>query len=193
MSRNLVIGLVGEIGAGKETFLRILRELCQENDYFPSIGQLRFSDSLFETLRTYDVLTSRENLQELSEWLEKKKPGAITNAMRKKLESDMHEIKVVDGVRRASDENMIRELSGVLVYITADIKVRFERRRKANEKAGENKMTLEDFEKQNQAPTEVHIADIGSRADFRIDNNGDLEEYKKQLKNFYEKFIKTPS
>ncbi len=187
---NIIIGLVAKPGAGKGTFPKLLREACAKNMYFPSIGGPRFSDALRETLNYYEILPSRENLQELAKWLDARKPGAVTLGMQKKLETDKNEIKIADGVRWHYDEEMIRRLpNGLMVYIKTDPKIRYERIKARNEKSGDAEKTIEKFIEEDDAQTERFIDDIGSLADFAITNDGSLEDYRKQVEDFYEKFI----
>lgn len=189
---KLIIGLIGKPGAGKGTFKRLLRNVLAQENRFPSIGGPRFSDALRETLEYFEVLPSRDNLQELARWLEARKPGAVTSGMRRKLEEDAHEIKIADGVRWPHDEKMIRGfLDSSLIYIVADPKTRWERIRQRKEKQGDAAKIWEEFLKEDQASTEVFVDDIGSRADFTIDNNGVMEEYQKQVREFYVRFLKS--
>lgn len=191
MRTSVVIGTVAKPGGGKGTFPKLLKKVLAEQNLNLSIGGPRFSDALRETLELYEVLPTRENLQELAQWLDSKKPGAVTNAMRKKLEVDSHDIKIADGVRWLSDEKMIREFeNGLLVYIVTTPVLRWERINQRSENAGDAGKSWEDFCKEDEAKNEIYVEDIGSRSDFTINNNGSLEEYETQVKIFYEKFLK---
>ena len=50
-------------------------------------------------------------------------------------------------------------------------------------------MEWETFLKQEQAPNEVQIRQIGSQADYKIENNSDLDQYREQVKLFFEALI----
>ncbi len=188
---SAIIGLVGKPGSGKGTFPRIFRGACAKDGFHPSIGGPRFSDALRKTLDFFEVLPSRENLQELAKWLDARKPGAVANGMRRMLEEDRNEIKIADGVRWLYDENMIRNFDNdFLVYVKTDQKLRFERVKARKENAGDADKTWEQFLAEDQAQTERCIEDIGSRADFVINNDGALEDYERQVDEFYQKHIK---
>lgn len=190
MKISMLIGLTGKPGCGKGTFVRLLKDCCAKDNFYPSIGGPRFSDALVEGLKPFGIPPSRANLQEFAQWLESKKLGAITNGMRYKLENDLHEIKIADGVRWISDENMIRELGGIMVYVRTDPKIRWERIRQRKEKDGDAEKTWEKFLEEDSAKNEILVDQIGERADFKIYNSGPLEDYEIQVKEFYERFVK---
>jgi dephospho-CoA kinase len=58
--------------------------------------------------------------------------------------------------------------------VTADQKLRWERTIGRDEKADDN-ITFEKFEEMERAETEVHIPEIGAKADFVIKNENSLE------------------
>ena len=186
---KLIIGLTAKPGGGKGTFVKLLKEVCNQVCFFPSIGGPRFSDALFDTANLFGILTSRENLQRLAQYLNELCPGAMATAMKNKLEKDHNEIKIADGCRWDYDEKMIREMAGVIVYVNADQKLRYERIKLRNEKNGDAEKTWEKFLEEDSAKNEIYIEEIGSRADFKIDNNGTLEDYRRQVEEFYQQFV----
>ncbi len=189
--KSVVIALVGEIGAGKETCKDILWDVLHERGFYQSKAVIRFSDILFATLQNWDIVTSRPNLQKLAQVMNKAYgKGTLTRAVLKRIEDDLNEIKVIDGVRWLTDAKMVRSLPrSILVYITADQNTRYERAKTRNAKAGEGQMTLEEFQNLNQAKNEVDIPKIGATADFKIVNNGTLQEYRAQVVTCFENLI----
>lgn len=188
---RIVIGTIGEKGAGKETFYKLLMEVVRDNKILSSLEQFRFSDPLRKTLDDYDIDVTRPNLQDLASLLERFRRGAVTNGLKKLLELKRAKINVLDGVRWPSDEKFIRSESfNIMVYVTANADIRFERLRNRGEKAKEKGMTRKQFNKEEKAATEIYIPKIGKRADFKIINEGTLEEYKKQVQKFFDKLLK---
>ena len=105
----------------------------------------------------------------------------------------MHEIKIADGVRWSTDEAMIQDLGGILIYIKADPDIRWQRIKLRNEKTGDAEKTFEQFSEEDKAPNEIYIEDIAGRIkneDCKIDNNGTLEDYANQVRKLYDKLIK---
>lgn len=185
---KLVIGLVGEKGGGKGKCTELIKTLIQEG----TVKSARFSDVLNDILTTLHISASRENLQKLVLNLKNAfGPDVLTNAVYHRMLNEQADIVILDGVRWSTDEQMLRKLpNNALVYITADANIRYERTKIRGEKAGEDKTTFEQFLKEEQVETELFIPQIGSRADVKINNNGSLEEYEKQVKDFYEQYIK---
>ncbi len=132
---------------------------------------------------------SPENLQNLGAVSREIFGGQkVFHGMDLMLGRDNSDLKFADGMRWPEDETLIRSLPySLVVYINASPSVRYERARTAaNSKVGEQQMTWEEFLETERAPTEVNITEIGSRADFMILNDNGLDEYGRQVKNFYD-------
>lgn len=171
---RITIGLVGEKGAGKETFCKVFREVLRDQKILASVDQFRFSDTLTKTLEEYDIEVTRENQQALATFLRSLLPEAIANGMRKLLSSKRATVNILDGVRWPAEEEFVKGSSySIMLYVTANADVRFGRLSKRKEKADEQGMTREQFDSQEKAATEIRIREIGSRADFKIENNRD--------------------
>lgn len=182
---NVVIGLVGEKASGKGTFSNYL------DDIIAPI-HIAFSDILFETLNRWGISTTRENLQNLSIAMDKAYgKGTLTNAVKKRVDNcPKCAVVILDGIRWESDVEMLRNFpDNTLVYITANQKIRFERARARKAKKGEAQATFEQFVKEEQALTELLIPKIGAIADFKIENNGSLYDFKEAVLNVYEKIF----
>ncbi len=178
-----IIGVVGESGAGKGTLSSIFSNLSKKR----KVSIIKFSDILFKTLALWNLAPTRENLQNLPiAFVEKFGERTLTNAVRNYISQQKSEIVIVEGVRWLSDVPMIRSFKdNNLVYVTADPKTRFKRMKLRGEKAGEDKKTYQQFLEEEKAATEINISKIGKSADFKITNNGDLDELKKQVKIIY--------
>lgn len=185
---KIVIGLVGEIGGGKETFTKLLKE-----KYKDGVAMVRFSDILGDTLNLWGLERSRENYQKLSVAMRNTfGDGTLTNAVYHRVQNLNSEIVILDGVRWLSDADLVRKFpSNILVYVTADAKIRYQRTKDRKEKAGESQDTWEDFQKKDQAETEKDVPTIGAWADFKIDNNGTLEDYRRQVAEFCDRYLKS--
>ncbi len=68
-----------------------------------------------------------------------------------------------------------------MVYVTASLEMRFERIKNRGEKVGEKDLTFEQFKLDNERSTEVSIHEVAEHAEFRIDNNGSVEELYTQI------------
>lgn len=181
---KLVIATVAEKGGGKGLFVKLVRKLLLPY----RVEAVRFSDPLREILAVLDLEESRENLSTLATALRSsfQTESVLTRAMRKKLRDlDAADVIILDGLRRRLEMPLVKELNGIIVYINADQKIRFERRRQRPENADEQNMSWEQFLNQEYLPTETEIRDIGkTMADVTIENNGTVEEFETKIKEF---------
>lgn len=184
---ELVIGVVGEKRSGKETFVKLLQEIAQDK----KIKHSRFSDILFETLSFWNIPSTRQNLQKLAVIMDQGYgAGTLTRAVEQRIARERADIIILDGVRWQTDIEMVRRFpNNLLVYITAEPIVRYERTKTIKEKAGEDSTTFEQFIAEEQAPNETQIPIIGNGANFKIANNGSLEEFRKKVEEFYLRFV----
>lgn len=178
MENKLIIALVGPIASGKGTVAKYLAEKYNAPIY-------KFSTMLRDMLNRMYIDMSRENLQTISKIVrENFGQDVMSNVIAKDVENDTNTIIVVDGVRRPTDITYLKKLPGFhLIYIDADPKTRWERLVKRSENAGDAEKNFEIFQKEEQAESEQLIHEIGSRAQYSIDNNGDFDTLYAQVEN----------
>lgn len=168
MANKTIIGLVGESGSGKDTVAKYLAE-----KYGAKL--MRFADPIKETLSIYFEQSSREDQQ----WMylklkERFGSDVLGKAIRKRVEKENGTI-VINGLRMPDDYDFVRSFeNNYILYVTADQKLRWRRTAGRDEKADDNG-TLEKFQEMERVETEVHIPEIGAKADFKIMNEKDLE------------------
>jgi dephospho-CoA kinase len=186
--KKIIIGVVGEKGAGKATFTNILTEVTAGRF---TVGTEVFSGILYETLRLWDIPTTRSNLQNLSIIMRNQYgPDVLTHAIQQRVKNKSEDIIILDGVRWQADYDLIRSFEfNFLVYVSADPKIRWERLQKGSLKVGERQASWEQFLEEEKAETEIQIPEIGAKADFKIDNNKLIEDYRKQVKSFFDKLL----
>lgn len=182
-----VIGIVGEKGSGKGTFADLLKEAYPDL----KVEKATFSDVIKDALTVWNLEPSRGNFINMMVAIKNAfGEGVLANAVKKRIEDLSGEIIIVDGMRWEHDLHMIKSFPKKFVlYITADPKVRYERTKNRGVKIGEANASFEEFMKQESAETETYIPRIASQADFTINNNGSLEEYKSQTKEFAKKHL----
>ena len=187
MTEKILIGTVGQKCGGKETFAKLLQE-CLPNT---KIVNIRSSSVLATTLTQWGLPLTRHNLQKMAMIMNANfGDGTLTRAVQKLILATEADIIIFDGARWESDAAMIRSFpNNRLVYITADINIRYQRSKKRSEKADETSATFEDFEKEEQVLTELNIAKIGATADMKIVNEGSVAEFKQQIQEFCEKHL----
>ncbi len=186
--QKIIIGVVGKKLSGKGTFGKYVKECIHGEE----IALLSFSDVLRDTLVLWGLPVTRHNLQRLAIVMNMEfGEGTLTRAVLFRLEQLETEIVVVDGIRWLSDRDMLRSMPNfVLVYIVADIQVRYVRR-KAGQKTGEAEVSWEQFLEEEKAYTEQFIEEIGRGADCILENNGTREDYRKKVLSFVENYLWT--
>ncbi|HVZ66927.1 MAG TPA: hypothetical protein VG917_01570 [Patescibacteria group bacterium] len=178
-----IVGIVGENGAGKDNFTIFLKAAAAPR----SVSRVRFSDVLVETLKLWGIDKTRANLQNLAIIMDKQfGPGTVTHAAEARLKRQKADIVIIEGIRWQTDVPMIKSMkNSFIVYVTASPKTRYARMKARAEKVGEDKATYEQFLKEEEAATETDIPKIGKTADFKIENDGDIDEFRKKVEEFY--------
>jgi dephospho-CoA kinase len=171
-----ILGLVGETGSGKDAF-------C---DYFKknkkSIFIFRFSQPLTEALRIFFDEIKKEDQQWLGTILRKKFGNNILGkAIKKKIKNIKKGIIILNGIRAIEEARMVKSLGGRIIYITAGLKLRWQRIQNRGEKK-DDRASCQKFLNMEKAKTEILIPKIGKRADFKIENDGSLEDFYKKIK-----------
>lgn len=181
---KIIIGLIGELAAGKGTITNYLK------DKYKAIS-FRYSDPLRENLELFGLEVSRENMQKISSLLRSNfGENILAKAILKKVQNATQKIIVIDGVRRHTDLENLGDLPGFnLVYVTADQKTRYDRYIKRNENIGDDSMTFEQFQQKENAEADRQIPEVAKSAKYKIDNNGSMTELYQQIEEILKKSI----
>jgi dephospho-CoA kinase len=178
---KLVIGLTGNIGAGKTVVSDHLHKKYKAD-------QVRFSQILMDVLDRLYLPKDRKNLQTLGVVVRDSFGGdVIVNAFRKDLEKSRSHVVVVDGIRYMNEVEMLRSFpSNVLLFMDAPPQMRYERVVARGEK-GEEKNSFDDFLKAEQRGTEKGLPEIKKVADHVIVNDGSVVDLLKEIDNIVKK------
>ncbi len=182
-NNKLIIGLIGEIAAGKTTITKYLEE---KHD----VVSFRFSDMLSDMLDRIHVEKKRENLQSLSIFL---REAYGEDFMSKVIALDVaktdNPIIVVEGIRRPTDIIYLKKYPEFHLWaIDTEAQTRFERLTSRNEKPDDQKKTWEKFQKESTNESEAQITTVATQAEVHIDNNGSLEETFAQVEDLLKKY-----
>ncbi|MBU6142235.1 hypothetical protein KGO95_03955 [Patescibacteria group bacterium] len=184
----IVIGLTGEKRGGKGTFTELLSQLLPH----AKITRLGFGDIVGEICDILGLPRTRDNMQEVPTWLIEGSgnKGIITDAMKRRIEKLDTDIAILDGIRTIPDKTMLETLPHhLLVYVTASFETRYQRAIKAAEKVGDATLTREKFLTQDNAKIEQMIPAIGAKADYIIQNEGSLDDYRAHVEKVQRYFI----
>ena len=171
-----VLAIIGESAAGKETVVQYIKKKLNNK-----IKIIKFSDSLTEALSIFLKDIKREDQQWLINGLRRRfGQDILSKAVEKKLEKIKKGVIVLDGIRVFAEEEMIKRQKGKIIYVVAPMKVRWQRVIRRNEKKDDS-ASFEKFKEMHKSPSELEIPIIGQRADFKIDNSGNVESLYKQV------------
>lgn len=179
---KIVLGLVGEMASGKGTISDYLAKKYNASCF-------KFSSPIRDVLERLHIEVNRRNLSETTTSLRKIfGEDFLVYTLIKDIKNDKNNIIVIDGFRKLSEVRLFYNIPGfILIYITADEKIRYERLTKRTENRDDNNKTFNDFKKDHKRKTEIDIPKIGKKADFVIDNKNSTRELYKKI----DKIIKT--
>lgn len=182
--KRMVIGLVGETGSGKDTVAHYLK--TRYNAHL-----LRFADPIKETLSLYFERFSKDDQQWLAMLLKERfGKDILGKALRPHIDA-AEGLVSINGLRFPEDLDFVKTFSpSFVLYVTAPQKLRWERAHKRGEKS-DDREDFAYFQKLELVPTEVHIPEIGARADFTIVNDRGLDELLAATDAVMEKILKS--
>lgn len=178
MSTNTrIIGLSGTNGAGKDTVGRILSE--HHNFLFISV-----TDLLRDEAKRRGLPIEREHLRTISaEWRREHGLGVLVDRAVADFESkkDQYDGVVMASLRNPYEADRVHELGGVVIWVDADPKVRYERvqaNAAGRGRAAEDTKTFEEFLAEEQAEMQssgdeatLNMSAVKERCDIHILNN----------------------
>jgi len=178
----MIIGLVGEKLAGKDTVMNYLADKY-------NAGTFRFSHILDAVLEDLDLPISRENEITLGMSIRKTfGEHVLVNALYDRVQKSLSSFNVVNGIRMDELE-IVKSWGAKIIYITAPAEIRFQRYLARKEKADDAVMTLEQFIEHDKGPTELLIPQLGAKADFKVENTGTLEELHQKIDEVVKPFL----
>lgn len=172
----MIIGLMGQIGAGKGEVSIIL-----EKNGFEVVV---FGDVVREEVISEGLEPNRENTDKIS----KLRTGDNPNYWRERVYEKIKNLEkaVVDGIRYPEDAEFFKEKLGdkfILLFVTAPTETRFMRLNKRN-RVGDPQ-TIEHFKSQEEKQEELfNVSKTLGMADLTIDNIGTKEELEAKVNEF---------
>lgn len=181
---KLILGIVGEMGSGKGV---VVKHAVQNYD----AGAHKFSQIFRDILDRIYIDQSRKNISTLSLILRKNfGEDVLAKSMYRDVQNDVHDIVVIDGVRRVEDIVFLRELSQFkLVYVDADIETRYQRLVARGENVGDATKTFKEFKRDHEADSDARIVDMKNYADYVIENNETYQKLYAQLDEVIKEYL----
>lgn len=169
MAKQIIIGLVGERLAGKDTVANFLLEKY-------GAAHFRFTDILDAILEELNLPLSRRNEIDLGLKLrEVFGQHVLVNALQKRVSRAWEKIVTVNGIRM-DEMDVVKSWDAKIIYVTAGLETRFARYQTRREKADDAVMNFEQFKQQENELTEIGIPALGEKADYKIVNEGNQHQ-----------------
>lgn len=180
---KVIFGFTGLMACGKGTAAKYLEEKYGSGTY-------RFSTMLRDVLNRIHLEQSRDHMIKISECLRAAfGENTMARTVAKDVEKDTRAMIVVDGIRRVADIEFLAALPNfVLVEIFADPRVRYERLVRRGENSDDASKTFEQFIEDHKRSTEMTIPEVAAGARERVDNNGGMADFQKQLDELVRKY-----
>ncbi|MEA3273545.1 MAG: hypothetical protein U9Q72_03065 [Patescibacteria group bacterium] len=179
---KLYIGLIGEMGSGKSLVGELLKKHFQA-EIFTSSQLLKDALGIF-----LDELAREDYTWFTKQLISKYGKDILSKAVFKFMRGSENKIVVFNGVRLPIDCENLKKVNGVLVYITAGSKLRWNRVVTRKEKA-DDEAPYDKFMEMQKTATEKHIPGLGIQADYQIVNDGTLEELENKVVQLFRSII----
>ena len=175
----LVIGITGTLGAGKGTVV----------EFFKEKGFVHYSarDYLRLMVEALGLKVDRDSLTMVANSTREKEGGDfIAKGLLDIALKDGRNC-IIESIRNIKEVEYLRNHADfVLLCVDADIKIRFNRiQKRGSETDNVNFKTFaenEQRESESEDPNKQNLTAVMKMADYRIDNGGDLEHLKSQVK-----------
>ncbi len=170
MANKIILGLVGEMGAGKTTLTNYLKERYGAVSF-------RFSTMLRDVLQRLHIPEERATLQKLSTLLRQEfGDDLMSKVIAGDAKNSPEQFIITEGIRRPTDMTYLAELPGFhLVALTAESRTRFERITARGENPDDRTKTWKTFQNEARQEAEQEVSGLIQRAELLIDNNGSIE------------------
>lgn len=171
LETKMILAFIGEKLGGKDAVTKYLIENHKA-------VQVKYSEVLDEILEILELEKSRKNETALAMGLRDLfGRDVLVPALKNKISKLSSPLIIMNGVRFQEEIESIKDLEIKSIYITAPTETRYQRYLKRIEKTDDGTKSFEDFQNEDKnSPTEKHIPNLGSKADYSIDNTGSLEE-----------------
>ena len=186
VNANELIGIAGTDGSGKDTIGEMLSD--RHGWLFISV-----TDLLRQELTRQNKVITRANQRQLSaEWRRKSGNGVLIDkaweTYNQKNKNGQFRGLVTSSLRNPGEVDEIHRLGGKVVWVDADIHVRYQRVINRQKNATEDNVTFEEFVKEEQEQMEhqedeatLSLSAVKAKADIFLDNSGhDINAFKNQ-------------
>lgn len=172
-----IVGIAGTNGAGKDTLGELLAERCGYK--FRSV-----SDILREELTSQGIPHEREHMRALStKWANEHGHGVLSvktiEAYAEEEEREGYSGLVIGSIRRPAEAKAIHEEGGIVIWIDADKRTRYDRIQANGRGRSDDNYSFEEWSEHEDIemrpiagePGSINMTGVKEIADIHIDNN----------------------
>ncbi len=178
----IIIGLSGTNGSGKDTIADLLVE---KYGFLHADATKMLGDELDKRGLSHE----RINKSALSaEWRREHGMGVIVDKAVELYKQGDYAGVIVGSLRHPGEVDRVHALGGKVIWVDADIKVRYDRVTKNDRGRVEDRKSLEEFIEEQEREMRpsgdeatLNMSGVKEKSDIFIENNGnDIEEFKRQ-------------
>lgn len=169
----MIVGITGTIGAGKGT---VVDYLVKEKGF----AHYSVRDFLIEEIQKRGLPVNRDNMREVANSIRAEhEPSYIIEELYSRAEAAGHNA-LIESVRAIGEAEFLKGKHGKILAVDADRRMRFERAvargSETDDVDFDTFVTHEEKELASTDPAGQNIIGVMQMADYRIENDGSLEE-----------------
>lgn len=179
----MIIGLTGTLAAGKGEIVEFLKE--------KGFRHYSVREFLIREIKERGLEVNRDNMVLVANQLrEMHSPSYIAERLYEEAKNDKVNC-IIESLRTVGEINALKE-KGEFVLLAVDANTGIRYVRSQSRKSETDKISFERFiedekrEMFSDDPNKQNLSECIKLADFRIDNNGSLEEFHKKLEKIYQ-------
>lgn len=188
-SKKKIIGVAGTDGSGKDSLAKMLEK--KHGWQFVSV-----TDILREEARRRGIRLGRDTLRQISaEWRREYGLGVLVDRALELYKKDEKNGLVVASLRNPGEADRIHELGGVVIWVDADPKIRYERITSRN-RGTEDHVSFEEFLREEKTQSQysgdantLNLLEVKARSDIFIENDGSIEDFENEAEEKLSHFL----
>ena len=184
-SNKIIIAITGTLGSGKGTVVEFLKE--------KGFKHYSVREFLMQEIEKRGLFVTIDSMYKLANELrEKNSPSYIIEELYKQAEKNSDN-SIIESVRNPGEVKALKNKNNFyLIAVDADQKTRWQRIIKRKGDDSDNiSFDKFKFEEQRQMqsnnPNEQNLSKCIEMADFKLDNSGNIEDFKKQVNSVLDK------
>ncbi len=180
--KKIILGLAGEIAAGKDTIADYLIKKHHGE-------KISFSQPIRDIMKRMQIPVNRVNFSRLGNDLRRAfGKDILSKVIAQDILKSRAKIITLPNIRLEEDIIHLKKIPGFyLVAVEADAPTRFERLRQRGQNDDDKSKTWPEFQRDAKLYTERHIKGLIGKAKYRLDNNGTFKELYKQVEELIKK------